>query len=394
MNEKFQNHFKQVLADLKEQGLYNSNIRSLSSPQGAYLVIEGEKKLNMCSNNYLGLANHERLREAAINAIKDFGVGPGAVRSIAGTMDLHGQLEDLIAEFKKADAVLTLQSGFQANTAVIPLLAGKNDTIISDELNHASIIDGVRLSGCQNKMIYKHSDMTDLERCLQQERPGRTLIITDGVFSMDGDIAKLPEIVELAEKYDAAVLVDDAHGEGVLGKGGRGIVDHFDLHGRVDVEVGTFSKAIGTVGGCVAGSKELVEYLKQRGRPFLFSSATTPPDVAATIESFKILMENEDLVDKLWDNGKYFKEKMSALGFDIGHSETPITPVMVGEAAKASEFSKKLFEEGIFATSIGFPTVPQGTARIRVMISAAHSKDDLDFAVEKFAKIGKEMGLI
>ncbi len=394
MNETFQNHFKEVIAELKDQGLYNSNIRSLSSPQGAYLVIEGEKKLNMCSNNYLGLANDERLRKAAIEAIKEYGVGPGAVRSIAGTMDLHGELEELIAKFKKAEAVITLQSGFQANTTVIPLLAGKNDTIISDELNHASIIDGVRLSGCKNKKIYKHSDMNDLERCLKEDRPGRTLIITDGVFSMDGDVAKLPEIVELAEKYDAAVMVDDAHGEGVLGKGGRGIVDHFDLHGRVDVEVGTFSKAIGTVGGCVAGSKELIEYIKQRGRPFLFSSATTPPDVAATIESFNILMESEDLVNKLWDNGDYFKEKMQNLGFDIGHSETPITPVMIGEAKKASEMSKKLFEEGIFATSIGFPTVPRGKARIRVMISAAHSKEDLNFAVEKFAKIGKEMGLI
>ncbi|MFP4456565.1 MAG: glycine C-acetyltransferase [Clostridia bacterium] len=394
MNETFQNHFKEVIAELKEQGLYNSNIRSLSSPQGAYLVIEGEKKLNMCSNNYLGLANDERLRKAAMEAIQEYGVGPGAVRSIAGTMDLHGELEDLIAKFKKAEAVITLQSGFQANTAVIPLLAGKNDTIISDELNHASIIDGVRLSGCKNKKIYKHSDMEDLERCLKEDRPGRTLIITDGVFSMDGDVAKLPEIVELAEKYDAAVLVDDAHGEGVLGKGGRGIVDHFDLHGRVDVEVGTFSKAIGTVGGCVAGSKELIEYIKQRGRPFLFSSATTPPDVAATIKSFQILSESEDLVNKLWDNGDYFKEKMHALGFDIGHSETPITPVMIGEAKKASEMSKKLFGEGIFATSIGFPTVPKGKARIRVMISAAHSKEDLDFAVDKFEKIGKQMELI
>lgn len=394
MNQKLQNHFKQVIADLKEQGLYNSNIRSLSSPQGSHLEIEGKRVLNMCSNNYLGLANHPALKEAAIQAIKDYGVGPGAVRSIAGTMDLHGQLESVIAEFKKAEAVLTLQSGFQANTAVIPLLAGKNDTIISDELNHASIIDGVRLSGCQNRKIYKHSDMADLERLLQEERPGNTLIITDGVFSMDGDIAKLPEIVELAEKYDAAVMVDDAHGEGVLGKGGRGIVDHFDLHGRVDVEVGTFSKAIGTVGGCVAGSKELIDYLKQRGRPFLFSSATTPPDVAATMASFKLLMESDELVKRLWSNGDYFKEKMAARGFDIGHSETPITPVMIGDAALASKMSKMLFEEGIFATSIGFPTVPHGKARIRVMISAAHSLEDLDFAVEKFTKVGRELGLI
>lgn len=394
MNETFQNHFKDVIADLKEQGLYNSNIRSLSSPQGAYITIEGEKKLNMCSNNYLGLANDERLKKAAIDAIEKYGVGPGAVRSIAGTMDLHGELEELIAEFKQAEAVITLQSGFQANTTVIPLLIGKNDTLISDELNHASIIDGVRLSGCQNRKIYKHNDMEDLERCLKEDRPGRTLIITDGVFSMDGDIANLPGIVELAEKYDAAILVDDAHGEGVLGKGGRGIIDHFNLHGRVDVEVGTFSKAIGTVGGSVAGSKELIEYIKQRGRPFLFSSATTPPDVAATIESFKILMESEELVDKLWDNSKYFKEKMGALGFDLGNSETPITPVIIGTAEKASEMSKKLFDEGIFATSLGFPTVPRGKARIRVMISAAHSKEDLDLAVEKFEKIGLEMNLI
>ncbi|QOR35662.1 glycine C-acetyltransferase [Clostridium sp. 'deep sea'] len=394
MNNTYQQHFKNTLADLKEQGLYNSNIRSLGSPQGAWLQIEGKKVLNMCSNNYLGLANDERIRDAAKEAIDSYGVGPGAVRSIAGTMDLHGQLEALIAKFKNAEAVITLQSGFQANTTVIPLLAGKNDTIISDELNHASIIDGVRLSGCKNKKIYKHSDMADLERCLKEERPGRTLIITDGVFSMDGDVANLPGIVELAEKYNAAVMVDDAHGEGVLGKGGRGIVDHFNLHGRVDVEVGTFSKAIGTVGGCVAGSKELIDYIKQRGRPFLFSSATTPPDVAATIKSFEILMESDELVNRLWSNGDYFKQKMQELGFDTGHSHTPITPVMIGAASEASKMSKELFEEGIFATSIGFPTVAKGKARIRVMISAAHTKEDLDFAVDKFALVGRKMGLI
>ncbi len=394
MNKTYQSYFTETLNGLKEQGLYNSNIRSLGSPQGAWLEIDGQKVLNMCSNNYLGLANNAEMREAAKKAIDEFGVGPGAVRTIAGTMDLHGQLEALIAKFKNAEAVLTLQSGFQANTAVIPLLAGKNDTIISDELNHASIIDGVRLSGCQNKKIYKHNDMADLERCLQEERPGRTIIITDGVFSMDGDVARLPAIVELAEKYDAAVMVDDAHGEGVLGKGGRGIVDHFNLHGRVDVEVGTFSKAIGTVGGCVAGSKELIDYLKQRGRPFLFSSAATPPDVAATIKSFEILMASDELVTKLWSNGEYFKAKMNDLGFDTGHSETPITPIMIGEASVASEMSKKLFAEGVFGTSIGFPTVPRGKARIRVMISAAHTIADLDFAIEKFAKVGREMGLI
>lgn len=383
---------EQVIADLKEQNLYN-NIRTIESPQGAWVTIEGRKVLNMCSNNYLGLANHPALRDAAKKAIDDYGVGPGAVRSIAGTMSVHEELDKAVAAFKRVEAALTLQSGFMANLAVIPALVGKGDTIVSDELNHASIIDGARLSRAKIK-VFKHADMASLESILAEENEGRVLVITDGVFSMDGDIAKLPEIVELAKKYGALTMVDDAHGEGVLGENGRGIVDHFKLHGQVDVEVGTFSKAIGTVGGFAAGSAKLIEFLKQRARPFLFSSALTPPDVMATLESIKILTDSGELVNRLWDNGRYFKAEMQKRGFDVGVSETPITPVMLGEAEVAAEMSMRLFENGIFASKIGFPTVPQGKARIRVMISAAHDKSDLDFALEQFTKVGRDMGLI
>lgn len=382
----------EIIGDLKQQNLYNS-IRTLQSPQGAWVQIEGRKVLNMCSNNYLGLANHPALREAAKKAIDDYGVGPGAVRSIAGTMTVHDQLEQAVAEFKRVEAAITFQSGFMANCAVIPALVGKNDTIVSDELNHASIIDGARLSRAKIK-VFSHNDMDALEKILAGENDGRVLVIADGVFSMDGDIAKLPEIVSLAQRYGALTMVDDAHGEGVLGENGRGIVDHFQLHGQVDVEVGTFSKAIGTVGGFAAGSHKLIEYLRQRARPFLFSSAVTPPDVMATLASIRLLMQSGDLVEKLWDNGRYFKAGMQKLGFDIGFSETPITPVMLGEAEVATEMSKRLFECGIFASKIGFPTVPKGKARIRVMISAAHEQKDLDFALEQFATVGREMGII
>lgn len=383
---------EQVIADLKEQKLYN-NIRTIDSPQGAWVTIEGRKVLNMCSNNYLGLANHPALVAAAKQAIDDYGVGPAAVRSIAGTMTPHEELDKAVAAFKRVEAALTLQSGFMANLAVIPALVGKGDTIISDELNHASIIDGARLSRAKIK-VFKHADMAHLESVLAEENEGRVLVITDGVFSMDGDIAKLPEIVELAKKYDALSMVDDAHGEGVLGENGRGIVDHFKLHGQVDVEVGTFSKAIGTVGGFAAGSAKLIEYLKQRARPFLFSSALTPPDVMATLESIKILSNSGELVDRLWANGRYFKAEMQKRGFDVGVSETPITPVMLGDAEVAAEMSMRLFDNGVFASKIGFPTVPQGKARIRVMISAAHEQSDLDFALEQFTKVGRDMGLI
>ncbi len=385
---------REDIENLKKEGLYII-IRTIESPQGAWIVVDGKKVLNLCSNNYLGFANHPELRKKAKEAIDRFGVGPAAVRTIAGTMSLHNELERKLAEFKGAEATISFQSGFNANLATIPALVGRGDAIFSDELNHASIIDGSRLSRA-TIIRYNHNDPEDLERKLKEEGPKyrRKLVVTDGVFSMDGDIAPLPEIAEIAEKYEAILMVDDAHGEGVLGRGGRGIVDHFDLHGKVDIEVGTLSKAFGVVGGYVAGSKEIVEYLKQKARPFLFSSAVTPPDVAASIAAVDILMESDELVRKLWDNAKYFKENMKNLGFDIGKSQTPITPVMLGEASVAQEFSKRLFEEGIFAQAIGYPTVPRGKARIRVMISATHSKEDLDFALEKFAKVGRELGVI
>ena len=387
--------FEKELNTLKESGLF-VNIRTLESAQGAWLKINGKDVLNLCSNNYLGFANNERLKKAAKKAIDDWGVGPGAVRTIAGTMKLHEELEKKLAEFKKVEAVLSLQSGFNANQAVIPAITSSEDAILSDELNHASIIDGVRLSKAK-RYVWKHRDVEDLEQKLEQadaDGARYKLIITDGVFSMDGDLAPLPEIVEVAERYNAMVMVDDAHGEGVLGSHGRGIVDHFNLHGRVDIEIGTISKAFGVIGGYVAGKKELIEYLKQKARPFLFSSSLSPADVAASIEAVKILEESDELVKKLWDNAKYFKDALKKLGFDTGHSETPITPVMLYDAKVASDFSKKLFEEGIFAQSIGYPTVPKGKARIRVMISAVHTKEDLDFAIEKFAKVGKELKVI
>ncbi len=392
MNIDFQEYMESELEKLKEQGLYNT-IRTLESSQGAWVKINGRELINFSSNNYLGFANHPKIVKAAQNAIEEYGVGPGAVRTIAGTMELHNELEEKLAEFKKVESVLTFQSGFNTNLAVIPAIVGKGDTIYSDELNHASIIDGCRLSRANIK-VFKHGDMESLRTVLEEESTGRKLIVTDGVFSMDGDVANLPGIVELAKEFNALTLVDDAHGEGVLGSNGRGIVDHFDLHGEVDIEVGTFSKALGTVGGCAAGSKTLTEYLKQKARPFLFSSAVTPPDIAATIKSVEILQEDDYFVKKLWNNGDYFKEKMKKAGFDVGNSKTPITPVMIGDAKEASDMSARLFKEGVFAQSIGFPTVARGKARIRVMISAVHSKDDIDLALKKFVKIGKEKGLI
>jgi glycine C-acetyltransferase len=384
----------QELEALKQEGLF-VNIRTLESPQGAWIVVDGRKVLNLCSNNYLGFCNDPVLKEAAKRAIDEYGVGPGAVRTIAGTMKLHLELERKLAEFKGTEAVVSFQSGFCANLATIPALVGREDVIFSDELNHASIIDGCRLSRAEI-IRYAHCDVDDLKAKLQEHRHKfrRALIVTDGVFSMDGDIAPLPEIVKLAREYDAFVMVDDAHGEGVLGKGGRGITDHFGLHGEVDIEVGTLSKAFGVVGGYVAGSYELCEYLRQRGRPFLFSSAVTPADVAACIAAVDILLQSEDRVQRLWENACYFQNGLKSLGFDIGKTQTPITPVMLGEAALAQEFSKRLFEEGIFAQAIGYPTVPRGAARIRVMISAVHTKEDLDFALEKFAKVGRELGVI
>jgi glycine C-acetyltransferase len=384
----------QEINGLKEQGLYN-NIRTIGSAQGARLIVDGKDVLNFCSNNYLGLANHPKIVEAAKDATKKYGVGPAAVRSIAGTTDLHIQLEQRLAKFKSAEDVITFQSGFTANLGTISALVGKEDVIFSDRLNHASIIDGSRLSGA--KIVpYEHNDAGALEDAIKDNTSKfrRALIITDGVFSMDGDIAPLPALVEVAKKYDILFMVDDAHGEGVLGKGGRGIVDHFGLHGQVDIEVGTMSKAFGVVGGMVAGDKVIIEWLRQRGRPFLFSSAVTAPDAAACLAAVDLLEESTELVDKLWDNAKYFKEEMNKLGFDTGVSETPITPVMLGEAQLAQQFSRDLFENGVFAMAIGFPTVAKGKARIRVMISAAHDNDDLGQGLEVFAKVGKKLGMI
>jgi len=384
----------QELEGLKTQGLYN-RIRTIGSPQGAWLVVDGKKVLNFCSNNYLGLANHPKLVEAAKKAMDEMGVGPAAVRTIAGTMTLHLELEKRLAAFKGVEAAITFQSGFSANLATIPALVGKEDVIFSDRLNHASIIDGCRLSG--GKIIpYDHCDAASLEAVIKENLSQfrRAIIITDGVFSMDGDVAPLDKIYEVAKKYDVLLMVDDAHGEGVLGRGGRGIVDHFGLHGKVDVEVGTMSKAFGVVGGVVAGTPVIVEWLRLRGRPFLFSSAVTVPDAAACIAALDILESSTELVDRLWDNTRYFKAEMKKLGFDTGLSTTPITPVMLGEAPLAQQFSRELFEAGVFAMALGYPTVPQGKARIRVMISAAHAKGDLDKGLEAFAKVGKKLGVI
>ena len=384
----------QELDSLKSQGLYN-RIRTIGSPQGAWLVVDGRKVLNFCSNNYLGLANHPRLVAAAKKAADEMGIGPAAVRSIAGTTTLHLELEKRLAAFKGVEAAITFQSGFAANLATIPALVGKEDVIFSDRLNHASIIDGSRLSGAKI-LPYDHCDVASLEAVIKENLSHyrRAIIITDGVFSMDGDVAPLDKIYEVANRYDLLLMVDDAHGEGVLGRGGRGIVDHFGLHGKVDVEVGTLSKAFGVVGGVVAGNAAIVEWLRQRGRPFLFSSAVTAPDAAACLAALDLLEGSTELVDRLWENARYFKSGMKDLGFNTGLSTTPITPVMLGEAPLAQQFSRELFEEGVFAMALGFPTVPQGKARIRVMISAAHAKNDLDKGLEAFAGVGKKLGVI
>lgn len=384
------------LQTLHDDGLYN-RIRHIGGPQGAWLKADGRDVLNFCSNNYLGLADDARLVEAAGAALDEYGVGPGAVRTIAGTMTLHDELETRLAEFKEVAATLSFQSGFTANLAVIPSIVGAGDVIISDELNHASIVDGVRLSKAGRK-IYAHGDTDELRARLVEARTegaGLILVITDGVFSMDGDIAPLDRIADATDEFGAMLMVDDAHGEGVLGKGGRGIVDHFGLHGRVDIEVGTMSKAFGAVGGYVAGSTELVEWLRQRGRPFLFSSAMTPPDVAACIAAVGILEASTELVDRLWANAASFKEMMTLAGFDLGVSETPITPVMLGDEHVAREFSARLFNDhNVFAQAIAYPTVALGGARIRVMISAAHSEDDLAFGAEAFTAVGRALGVV
>lgn len=380
-----------------EQAGLRVGIRTVESAQGAWLRVDGRRVLNFSSNNYLGLANHPRLAEAARKAIDRYGMGPAAVRSIAGTLRLHTELEEKLARFKGVEATLSFQSGFCANLAAIPALVGREDLVFSDELNHASIIDGCRLSGAP-VIRYAHCDAASLEQALaENRRPDsrqRALIVTDGVFSMDGDVAPLGAIAELAERHGALLMVDDAHGEGVLGRGGRGAVDHFGLHGRVDVEVGTLSKAFGVVGGFVAGRRVVIDHLRQKGRPFLFSSALPAADTAAAVAAVEILEESDALVRKLWDNARYFKERMNRAGFDTGASETPITPIMLGEAGRAQEFSRRLFERGVFAMALAFPTVPMGKARIRVMVSAAHEREDLDAGVGIFVEVGRQLGVV
>lgn len=384
----------QRLNELKEQGVYRK-LAVLEGPSGARSIINGKEVINLSSNNYLGLANNPRLKKAALEALEKWGVGAGAVRTIIGNMSIHEELEKKLAEFKHVEAVLVFQSGFTANAGAIPSVVDKGDVIISDELNHASIIDGCRLSRA-DVIRYKHSDMKDLERVINEVKDNYNtkLIITDGVFSMDGDIAKLPEIVELAEKYGCLTYVDDAHASGVLGRSGRGSADHFGLHGRVDIQIGTLSKAIGVVGGYVAGNKNLIEWLNHRGRPFLFSTAAPPSVAAACLEAINILSESSELTDKLWDNARYLKNGLNKMGFNTGKSQTPITPVIAGDDRKAIELSKRLFEEGVFAQSIVFPTVPRDGARVRTIVTAAHTKKDLDDALNAFEKVGRELGLI
>ncbi len=382
------------LNELKEQGVYRT-LPINYGPCTNVINLNGKEVINLSSNNYLGLANHPRVKKASQDAIEKYGVGAGSVRTIVGNQDLLEILEDLLAEFKHEEAVMCFQSGLNCNIGTIQAITDKGDLIISDALNHASIIDGVRLSKA-DRAVYKHNDMEDLERILKEKRHdyNNVLIITDGVFSMDGDLAPLPEIVKLAKTYKALTYVDDAHGSGVLGKSGRGTVDHFKLHGEIDFIVGTLSKAIGVVGGYVATKKNVKEWLLHRARPLLFSTALPPAATAATIESVKILMETESYTEKLWENANYFKQALKALGFDIGISETPITPVMIGEEAKTMAFSKALLEEGVFVSGIVFPTVAKGKGRCRVMISASHTKEDLDKAIAAFERVGKKLDVI
>ena len=389
------------LADLRARHLYRP-LRVMSSAQGPIDSIDGKDLVSLSSNDYLGLTHHPRLREAALAAVRDFGAGSGAVRTIAGTMTLHEELERDLAAFKETEAVLTFQSGFTANTGVIPTITGEGDLIVSDALNHASIIDGMRLSKAPRK-IYPHGDAQALGEILREARDkGRDgtgqsfrliLVVTDGVFSMDGDIAPLPAVVEAAEQYGAAVFVDDAHASGVLGRNGRGSVDHFGLHGRVAIQVGTLSKAVGVLGGYVAGSQDLRDILIQRARPFLFSTSQPPAVAAACRAAIAVMLDEPELLERLWTNTRRFKGELTRLGFDTGASETPITPVMMGDPDTASRFSQRLFEEGVFAQPVVFPTVAIDKARIRTIVTAAHGDDQLDRALEAFATVGRELGL-
>jgi glycine C-acetyltransferase len=387
------------LNDLKQRGTH-FKLRVLEDEQAPVCTFDGKKVINLASNNYLGLTTHPKLREAALEATKKYGVGSGAVRTIAGTMKIHMELEEKIARFKNVEACVVFQSGFTANAGTVSGILGKEDFIISDELNHASIIDGARLSRAKI-LVFRHKDVAHAEEQLAsvKDQPGRKLLISDGVFSMDGDIGPLPGLCDVAEKYGAIMMVDDAHSSGVLGRNGRGTIDHFNVHGRVDVQVGTLSKAIGALGGYVCGSKDLIDYLYHRARPFLFSTSHPPSVAASCIAAFDVLEQEPERIEKLWDNTRYFKKELGALGFNIGGkntpaSETPITPVIVGEGRLAMEFSRELFKEGVMATGIAFPTVPEGKARIRTIMTATHTREELDQALETLKRVGKRMSII
>src|SRR5271169_3199079 len=382
------------LNDLKQKGTY-FKLRVLEDEQAPVCTFDGKKVINIASNNYLGLTTHPKLREAAIEATRKYGVGSGAVRTVAGTMKIHMELEEKIARFKNVEACVVFQSGFTANSGTVSAILGKEDFIVSDELNHASIIDGARLSRAKIK-VFHHKDAAHAEELLNEikNEPGHKLLITDGVFSMDGDIGALPQLTALAEKYGAIMMVDDAHSSGVLGRNGRGTVDHFGLHGRVDIQVGTLSKAVGVLGGYVCGTKDLIEFLYHRARPFLFSTSHPPTVAAACIAAFDILENEPERIEQLWTNTRYFKKGLGDAGFNTGISETPITPVIVGEAARAHKLSAELFNEGVLATGIAFPTVAKDKARVRTIVTATHTREELDQALDIFKRVGQRMGII
>jgi glycine C-acetyltransferase len=391
-------HLTEQLNSFRAAGTF-FKLRVLEDQQAAVCTYDGKRVINLASNNYLGLANHPRLVEAAIEATKKYGVGSGAVRTIAGTMRIHMELEEKIARFKNVEACVVFQSGFTANAGTVSSVLGREDFILSDELNHASIIDGARLSRAKIKVI-RHKDMKHAEELLQEvaTEPGRKLLITDGVFSMDGDIGPVDKLCALAEKYGAIMMVDDAHASGVLGRNGRGSVDHFNCHGRVDIQVGTLSKAIGSLGGYVCGSRDLIDYLYHRARPFLFSTSHPPSVAASCIAAFDLLEEEPERIDRLWENARYLKKGLAEAGFDVGGrttpaSESPITPIIIGDGAKTMEFSRQLFDAGVMATGIAFPTVPEGKARIRAIVSSEHTRAQLDEALDRFNKIGKKLGI-
>ncbi|HTL03672.1 MAG TPA: glycine C-acetyltransferase [Vicinamibacterales bacterium] len=378
---------------LKSQGLYR-HLRILEREQAARTVVDGRSVINLSSNNYLGLTTHPKLRKAAVAALDEFGVGTGSVRTIAGTMALHVELEQRLAAFKKTEATVVFQSGFAANAGTVAAILTKDDVVISDELNHASIIDGCRLSKASIK-VFPHRDVTAARAILRDlPKTQRKLLITDGVFSMDGDLGALPELCDAAEEFGCIMMVDDAHASGVFGRNGRGTIDHFDLHGRVDIQVGTLSKAIGALGGYVAGNRNLIDLLQHRGRPFLFSTSHPPSVTATCLAAIDVLLDEPQLIDALWNNTGFFKTGLHKLGFNTGLSESPITPVIVGDAALAMKLSDRLFAEGVFAQGIGFPTVARDKARVRTIVTATHTREDLQMALDAFKKVGKELGLI